>query len=134
MDLSLSHQQSIRVYSEDVDFMGIVYHANYLRYYERARTEMLRQNNLILSDLLQQDTLFAINDIAIKYIAPARLDDLLLITTQIQERSACSFMFKQTIHNQEDRLINEANIKAVCVNGLLKPKRLPDVFCGIINN
>jgi len=46
-----TYQHMIRVYAEDVDFMGIVYHANYLCYLERARTEMLRQNNLMLSDL-----------------------------------------------------------------------------------
>lgn len=121
------HHYNVRVYSEDVDYMGIVYHANYLRYFERARTELLRQKNLLLSDLMQLDILFAINEINIRYIKPAQLDDLLMITTEIIERKACSFTFKQNMLNQQGNLLCEANIKAVCVDGQLKPKRLPDI-------
>lgn len=122
------HQHNVRVYAEDVDFMSIVYHANYLRYFERARTEMLREGNLILSDLMNLDILFAINEITIKYLLPAKLDDLLTISTQINEVSACSFVFKQTMHNEQNKVISEADIRVVCVNGNLRPKRLPDVF------
>ena len=123
-----SHQFNIRVYSEDVDFMAIVYHANYLCYFERARTEMLRQTNLLLSELIKNDILFAINEVDIKYLKPAKLDDLLTITTKIEDRRSCSFIFKQTMHNQHDHLICKAHIKVVCVNGQLKPKRLPDMI------
>jgi acyl-CoA thioester hydrolase len=122
------HQCKIRVYAEDVDFMGIVYHANYIRYFERARTELLRQSNLLLSELVQTDILFAINELAIKYILPARLDDLLTISTGIKEQTACSIMFNQCMRNEQNNLICEANIKVVCVDARLKPKRLPHVF------
>lgn len=128
MNTKKIHQHNVRVYAEDVDFMSIVYHANYLRYFERARTEMLREGNLILSDLMNLDILFAINEITIKYLLPAKLDDLLTISTQINEVGVCSFIFKQTMHNEQNKVISEADIRVVCVNGNLRPKRLPDVF------
>ncbi|WP_298622784.1 YbgC/FadM family acyl-CoA thioesterase [uncultured Legionella sp.] len=128
MNIKKIHHYNVRVYAEDVDFMSIVYHANYLRYFERARTELLRESNLILSDLMKLDISFAINEITINYLSPAKLDDLLTVSTQISEISACSFVFKQSIQNEQKKLISEASIKVVCVNGLLKPKRLPDVF------
>ncbi|MCW8472229.1 YbgC/FadM family acyl-CoA thioesterase [Fluoribacter gormanii] len=123
MDATTVHQHSFRVYAEDVDYMGIVYHANYLCYFERARTEMLRQNNLILSDLMKQDTLFAIYDAHVRYKAPARLDDLLIVKTQIQQLGACSFLFDQNMENQQGKIICEAKIQVVCVDSNLKPKR-----------
>ncbi|CAM2902662.1 YbgC/FadM family acyl-CoA thioesterase [Legionella worsleiensis] len=119
------HQSSFRVYAEDVDYMGIVYHANYLCYFERARTEMLRYNGLLLSELMNEKILFAISELTVNYRFPARLDNLLTVTTRISERNKCSFMFMQTMLNEENTLICEANIKVVCVDDLLKPRRLP---------
>lgn len=119
------HQHSFRVYAEDVDYMGIVYHANYLSFFERARTEMLRDNHLILSDLLKHNTLFAIYDVNIRYQAPARLDDLLTISSKVQASGACSFLFYQTMQNQQEKLLCEAKIQVVCVDSNMKPKRFP---------
>jgi acyl-CoA thioester hydrolase len=113
---------------EDVDGMEIVYHANYLRYLERSRTELLRTYNLLLSELSQSDILFAITDLSIKYKSPARLDDLLTITTEIKELRACTFTFEQCITNQNDKLICDATVKAVCVNKDLKPQRVPGIL------
>ncbi|EHL30140.1 YbgC/FadM family acyl-CoA thioesterase [Legionella drancourtii] len=125
MNQETIYQYNVRVYAEDVDYMGIVYHANYLRYFERARTEMLRQNNLALSDLLKLDTLFAISRVNIHYLAPARLDDLLTITTTMHQSGACSFIFEHEMKNQQDKIMSKAQIKVVCVDGNLKPKRFP---------
>ena len=126
-DIPIFHYD-IRVYAEDVDFMGIMYHANYLFYYERARTEMLRAQNLLLTDLNKQNVLFAIKELTIQYIAPAKLDDLLTITAEIVEIRACSLVFNQHINNQQGKRISEAKVQVVCVNGDLKPKRLPHLF------
>ncbi len=125
MNQETIYQYNVRVYTEDVDYMGIVYHANYLCYFERARTEMLRHENLILSELAKTDTLFAITEINIRYLAPARLDDLLNITTKLGKSGACSFEFEQEMKNQHDKLLCKAQIKVVCVDGNLKPKRFP---------
>lgn len=104
MDDTSAHQYTVRVYVEDVDYMGIVYHANYLCYFERARTEMLRQNNMVLSDLVKQDTLFAIYDVHIRYKAPARLDDLLTIKTQVQQMGVCSFYLIRQYKTNRNKL------------------------------
>lgn len=125
MSEETTYQYCVRVYAEDVDYMGIVYHANHLCYFERARTEMLRRNNLILSDLEKIDTLFAISEINIRYLAPARLDDLLAISTKMQKLGACSFLFEQEMKNQQEKIVCTAQIKVVCVNKNLKPKRFP---------
>ncbi len=125
MSFITEQQHIIRVYAEDVDFMGIVYHANYLRYLERARAELLRSNNWTLSELIKRDVLFAIREITIKYLYPAKLDDVLTIMTQVKNIKACSFMFDQTVTNQYGRLVCEAQLHAVCVNGDLKPQQLP---------
>ncbi len=123
-----THINTVRIYTEDVDFMGIVYHANYLCYLERSRTEMLRAYNLFLSQLNELEILFAINELNIKYKAPARLDDLLTITSIIKEIKSCSLVFEQKIINQHNQLICEASVKVVCVNKDLKPRRLPDIM------
>jgi len=123
-----THKNTIRVYAEDVDFMGIVYHANYLCYLERSRTEVLRAYNLLLSDLSKTDVLFAISELSIYYRGPARLDDLLMVTTTINELKSCSFIFDQKIVNHHEQTICDALVKVVCVNKDLKPRRLPDII------
>ncbi|CEG57036.1 YbgC/FadM family acyl-CoA thioesterase [Legionella fallonii] len=126
MNFMTAQQHIIRVYTEDVDFMGIVYHANYLRYLERARAELLRNNNWTLSELIKRDVLFAIRELTIKYLYPAKLDDVLTIVTQIKNVKACSFMFEQIVTNQLGLTVCEAQIQAVCVNSELKPQQLPN--------
>lgn len=125
-----THKNQIRIYAEDVDFMGIVYHANYLRYLERSRTELLRAYNLPLSELYKVDVLFAISELAIKYRAPARMDDLLTVETSRIKLKSCSLTFAQRIVNERNELICEAEVKVVCVNKNLKPQRLPDIIGG----
>lgn len=117
------YEYKVRIYAEDVDFMGIVYHANYLRYCERSRTEILRQNNLLLGELIKQDTMFAISKLTMHYLAPARLDDMLTIRTTMHESGVCSFVFEHEIKNQHEKALCNAQIKVVCVNENLKPKK-----------
>lgn len=123
MDASISHQHCFRVYAEHVDFMGIVYHANYLCFFERARTELLRDQKLNLSDLMKQDIFFAIHDLHVLYRSPAFLDDLLMIETRVKQSGACVFLFDQLMKNQEGTLVSEVQVKVVCVNSSLRPKR-----------
>ena len=122
------HKNSIRVYVEDVDFMGIVYHANYLCYLERSRTEVLRTYELLLSELSELNILFAINELSIKYRSPAKLDDLLTVVTEIKEVKASSFVFAQIIINQYEQIICDAKVKVVCVNKNLKPQKIPHII------
>lgn len=115
---------SYRVYIEDTDQMGIVYHANFLRFFERGRTELLRENGLPLTTMATYGTHFAIHDIHIRYILPARLDDVLTIKTLCEPKKSCSLLFNQEMYNQLDQKLCEATIQVVCVDENLKPKRL----------
>ena len=67
-------------------------------------------------------------DITIRYVFPARLDDLLTVFTKIQDIRFCTFAFVQTVRHQQDQLICEATVQTVCVNKNLKPKKLPDII------
>jgi acyl-CoA thioester hydrolase len=118
------HCFTYRVYIEDTDQMGIVYHANFLRFFERARTEMLRENGLSLTTMATYGTHFAIHDIHIRYAFPARLDDVVTIKTTCEQTKACGLLFKQMMHNQSEQLLSEATVHVVCVDESLKPKRL----------
>ena len=80
------HSFTFRVYVEDTDLMGIVYHGNYLCFFERARTEMLRDNGLSLTMMATYGTNFAIHDIHIRYHHPARLDDAITIKTNCERK------------------------------------------------
>lgn len=115
----------VRVYAEDVDYMGIVYHANYLRFYERARTEALRAQEIVLSELQEKDTLFAIRELNIKYFSPAKMDNLLIITTKMHKVGIFRFICEQKMYNSTDKLLSEAKVEVVSVNSHLKPKRFP---------
>ena len=123
-----SHCFTYRVYFEDTDLMGIVYHANYLCFFERARTEMLRDNGFSLTTMATYDTHFAIHDIHMRFLYPARLDDVLSIKTSYERKKTCSLMFNQLMYNQLGQLLSEASIQVVCVNSKLKPRRLPTIL------
>ena len=124
------HIIAYRVYFEDTDMMGIVYHGRHLYFFERARTEMLRMHGFSLTALARNDVYFAIREAHVHYHAPAYLDDELRITTSIVGQTACTLQFQQTMRNQHEKVISEATIITVCVDTALKPKRLPLRFIG----
>lgn len=128
MTIKTTHSSCYRVYAEDTDFMGIVYHANYLCFFERARTDFLREIGLPLTMLAAYDCNFAIQTAQVRYVSPARLEDTLAITTKITSVSACSLLFNQEMRKQDNVLLCQIDIKVVCVDQSLKPKRLPSVF------
>nr|WP_133127481.1 YbgC/FadM family acyl-CoA thioesterase [Legionella nagasakiensis] len=126
MNTEKEYREQFTVYAEDVDHMGIVYHANYLYFFERARTEMLRNLGLSLTAMAKYGTHFAIHDIHIRYLHPARLDDVLTIKTRCVRLRISTLEFKQRMYNQLNHLLSEITVFVVCVNDHLKPKRLPD--------
>lgn len=121
------HIISYRVYFEDTDMMGIIYHARYLYFFERARTEMLRERGFTLTDMAQKNIYFAIREANVRYHTPAYLDDVLHIFSSITAQTACTMLFKQMMMNQNEKLIAEAAVMTVCVNRDLKPRRVPTV-------
>ena len=80
-DYGQGHQMEVRVYYEDTDFSGVVYHSNYLKYMERSRTEWLRHCNVFHTDLSEEKSAFAIHKMALQFGPPALIDDLLIIRT-----------------------------------------------------
>ena len=132
MELSASHKVlprthifPIRVYYEDTDAAGIVYHANYLRFAERARTELLRDLNIRQRELAIQDGLqFVVRSCEIQYLATAKLDDELTVESRITLVRGASVKAKQLIKSEGRHLVR-IEILIACVNLMGSPARLP---------
>ncbi len=120
------HEISARVYYEDTDAGGIVYHANYLKYAERGRTELLRAAGYDHISLQEKPGIFfVVRKMDIDYLYPARLDDLLTVKTGILELKNASFTLKQSIFCHEV-LVCSMDVILVCVTLEAKPVRMPD--------
>ena len=119
-------QWNTRVYFEDTDSGGVVYHANYLKFMERARTEWLRSLGLNQIKLKQEDkVMFVVRKIDIQYKIPARFNDELLIQTDCVKNTDYSIILKQNILRDE-QIITEGKVEIVCINSdLFRPVRIP---------
>lgn len=116
----------VRVYYEDTDAGGVVYHASYIAFYERARTEMLRQHHFNQQTLLEQQICFVVRRMTVDYLAAARLDDLLEIQSEVTSMTRATMTFSQRIVNHEGKVLNEAEVLIACINPhLMKPIALP---------
>jgi acyl-CoA thioester hydrolase len=117
------------VYWEDTDGQGVVYYANYLKFMERCRTEWLRSIGVDQVRMRAQEGLiFVIVSLAADYKRPARLDDELTVTCEIEEHSRASFTFRQEIFRGGDRgeLLVSGRTRAVCLDAdTMKPKAFP---------
>ena len=125
----------VRVYYEDTDGGGMVYHSNYLKFMERARTEWLRHAGFEQDTLIEEkEILFAVRKVSIDYNKPALFNDLLNIKTRIIEQRKVSFIFEQLVFNQTEEMICNAEIKIVCINSnTLKPKPIPETILSELN-
>lgn len=116
----------VRVYYEDTDAGGVVYHASYVAFYERARTELLRHHHFSQNVLLEGRIAFVVRKLTLDYFAPARLDDMLEIQTNIASMRKTSLVFAQKIVNADGKCLNEAEVLIVCVDPItMKPRALP---------
>lgn len=125
------HSIPIRVYYEDTDAGGIVYHGSFLRFAERGRTELLRAVGYNNSDLTRElGTLFVMRHMDINYLKPALLDDLLDLRTSVTKMKGSSFVMKQTFFRQKEGIEEKlAEILATLVTvdaNIIKPRPLPD--------
>ena len=124
------HHHRLRVYWEDTDAGGIVFYANYLKYFERARTEWLRslgfsQEALRAAVDPMEAVMFVVTDTSVHYRAPARLDDLLEVSVEILRCGAASMDIRQTA-TRDGHLLAEGDIRIGCVDPVnLKPRRIP---------
>ena len=122
----VAHTQAIRVYWEDTDAGGIVFYANYLKFFERARTEWLRTLGVHQQQLRETTgAIFVVSDTAVKYHRSARLDDLLSVTVQVAEAGRASMRLTQQAL-RDGELLAEGDIRIGCVDaGTLRPRRIP---------
>lgn len=128
--MSNSFSFPIRVYIEDTDAGGIVYHANHIKYMERARTEWLRASG-IDHYWHQKDYGFVVHEIAVKYHRPILMDDLLSVTARVISCKAASFSLQQQIYRGE-MLLASGEVVIACLDQDLRPKRLPDDVKSLI--
>lgn len=116
----------VRIYYEDTDAAGMVYHANYLKFFERARTEFFRERGLLVSELAAAGCVFPVVRMEVDFVSPARHDDLLTVITKPLQCGGSSFSLRQQISRTSDGkpLVN-ALVKLACVGPDLKARRIP---------
>lgn len=119
----------IRVYWEDTDAGGVVFYANYLRFYERSRTEWLRSLGIEQQKLREQTGgMFVVTQAQVEYLRPARLDDQLLVTARLEASGRASMTIRQQafLETTSGALLSEASIRIGWVNGAnMRPMRIP---------
>jgi acyl-CoA thioester hydrolase len=120
------HRYSLRVYYEDTDAAGVVYHANYLRYAERGRTEALRDAGIPHAEMVERFSLmFMVHRAEIDYVRPAMLDDLLVVETETLDVGGATVLLRQTVRGPNG-VCAALRIKLACVRiGGNKPGRIP---------
>ncbi|MGL4729185.1 MAG: tol-pal system-associated acyl-CoA thioesterase [Bosea sp. (in: a-proteobacteria)] len=125
------HTLTVRVYYEDTDFSGVVYHASYLRFMERGRTEQIRDLGVAQAELFangqgagEQGLAFAVRRMGIEFLKPARMDDLLTIETQPKEARGATLVLAQRILRADEVLVT-AEVTVACVGGG-RARRIPD--------
>jgi len=121
------HRFAVRAYFEDTDLSGVVYHANYLRWFERARSDFVRLLGIDQRSVNEAGIgAFAVADLAIRYAAPARLDDGVQIETRCTELGAASCRMQQKAIREDGLLLAEVTFRVGFVSPEGKPRRMPD--------
>src|ERR1700755_1536263 len=123
------HRYSFRAYYEDTDAGGVVYHATYLRYAERARTEALRDAGVPHAELVERfGLMFMVHRAEIDYVRPAMLDDLLVVETETMDVGGATVLLRQTVRGP-NWVCATLRIKLACVRiGGNKPARIPPAW------
>ena len=122
----------IRVYWEDTDAGGVVYHASYLRFLERARTEWLRAQGVGQQRMRDEhDLVLAVREMRIDFLKPGRLDDDLVVTVELVERRRASLLFQQQV-SRDGLVLLQAEVRIAClVASDFKPRALPEWLARI---
>lgn len=128
-------QWPVRVYYEDTDAGGVVFYANYLKFFERARTEMLRNLGFEQDQLIvEQQIIFVVRSVQIDYLKPARFNESLNVSAKITVAKKASLNFEQIITRNEDVLC-KGNVRVACLNASsMKPKAIPDFLLEKLTN
>lgn len=119
------HEIKIKVYYEDTDAGGVVYYGNYLRYLERARTEFLAEKGIDVVNYHHQGFFFVVVNVDINYKKPAKLGDIISVTTEIIDLKNATITFLNKIF-KDNYLLVEAKVTIACMGKDGKPKRFPE--------
>jgi len=120
----MPHTLPIRVYYEDTDMAGIVYYANYLRYIERARSDWVRGLGIDQNAMKAQGLVFAVRRVEADYLMPARLDDELVVETEVIQVTGARLVMDQVVRRGKDRLFH-AVVTVVVITDSGHPARMP---------
>ena len=115
----------IRIYYEDTDCGGVVYYANYLKYFERARTDFFRERGIDTASLSQEGMLFVVSKAELSYKCPAGYDDIINVETRLTELKGASFNLDYTIKRKSDgKLLVRGKTLMAAVDGTRKPLKI----------
>ena len=127
-------QYTLKIYYEDTDAGGVVYYANYLKFIERARTEMINKLGFTLTTLLKEyDRLFLVKKIECDYIESCKLEDTLNVQSRVLVLKNASFELEQNLIKQ-NKIIFRSKILMVCVNSQGAPNKIPDELHDLMKN
>lgn len=122
------HEKAIRVYYEDTDFSGIVYHASYLRFIERGRSDFIRILGILHSEMDDEShgesVAFAVRHMDLDYLKTAKIDDLLVVETRVEQLKGARLILDQRIRRGQETLFT-AKVTLVIINRDGKPRRMP---------
>lgn len=117
----------VRVYYQDTDAGGVVFHASYLSFFERARTELLRSIGFDIGRLAAEGVLFALHRLEMEFLRPARLDDSLVVTAAVGQLGRTSARFVQTVELADGTTATKATLSLVCVSATrFRPMGIPE--------
>jgi acyl-CoA thioester hydrolase len=123
----MSFKFPIKIYYEDTDATGIVYHANYLKFFERARSEYLCHEGFYHQELAKKDISFVVSKISVDYLLPAELEQTLYVETKIKQMKRASLVFSQTLRDDKN-VYCKADVVVVCIKlSTKKPTALPQL-------
>jgi acyl-CoA thioester hydrolase len=124
----MTHRFPLRVYYEDTDFGGIVYYANYLKFIERGRSEWVREMGIDQVAMKRDEGLvFAVRRVEADYHSPARYDDFLVVTTDVEAVTGARLVVRQSVQRDGEVLFS-ALVTIVAINEVGAPARLPAAF------
>ena len=125
----------IRIYYEDTDCGGVVYYANYLKYFERARTQYLEERGLSVARLMEEGTIFVVVHAEVDYRSSARYGDWLVIETVISDMTPASFTFSHVIRERESRrVVVEGSARLAATDGNGRVKRLDKARVAVLQS
>lgn len=121
----MKHLLRVKIYYEDTDCGGVVYYANYLKYFERARTELLESRGIFLKKLMDEDIFFVVADAYLKYLEPGRYGDIFSVETWIEKIGGASMLFgHRVVRETVGAILVEGSVKIGCVGRNSRPIRM----------